>query len=297
MQNAGASHPWKVKNTSGMVYDFPDTKSVKTWLEGRTTHSDLELSPDGGDSWKPMSEFVELKDLQPRGLRSSSLRLSGGLERAAADALQSGPSAGASGRADYRSGAVRPTRSGESIKADSKATSAASKNKKGEPKPKTKRAREAEAELEKSRRNFRIGTGLAILIACAIGWFFVQKNEARQTLPDTPAGHQLEWVLEALNGDAAEMASAEVEQHFVASSLSVAGQGDVGRGARLILNELRFWQDQYPHYQFDSIVGRATPTYLEAQLATSVGEAGIVGLEVERDPPHSVISLWIRPAE
>ena len=304
---AAASHTWKVKNTSGMVYDFPDTKSVKTWLEGRTTHSDLELSPDGGLSWKKITEFEELKNIQPRGFRSSNLRLNESLQRAAADAMTS--SAGTSGRAEYRSGAVRPTRSGEAPKTDEKATSGGSKKgkdkekpkskgkKQGSPTPKTKRARQAEAELERSRRNFRIGAGMVILIGCAVAWVFAQQSEARRTLPDTPAGHQLAWVLGALNGEAEGMASAEVEQHFLSSSLSVAGEGDVGRGARLILNELRYWQEQYPHYQFDQIVGRATPTYLEAQLATSVGEAGIVGLEVERDPPHGVVSLWIRPIE
>ena len=309
---AVVTHPWKVRNSSGMIYDFPDTRSVKGWLEGRTSHLDLELSHDGGDTWKAITAFDDLVGIQPRGFRSSSLRLNEGLQRAAADSLKSGQSSrtssgtGASGTADYRSGAARAAaKADERAKGDSKA-SPASKDKKGNKKdqkrkksnaPRTKRMRDQEAEIERSRRNFRIGTGVAILICCAVAWVVFKKNEARQTLPDTPAGAQMAWVIDALNGEATDMASAEIEQHFVAASLSVAGEGDVGRGARLILNELRFWHEQYPYYQFDQIVGRATPSYLEAELATSIGEAGVVGLEVQRDPPHQVISLWIRPIE
>jgi hypothetical protein len=280
-----------------MVYDFPDSTSVKTWLEGRTSHIELEVSSNGGGSWKSINDFDELSTIQPRGLRSTSLRLSGSLQRSAEDALQSSssvpsPRSGETGAAQYRSGAARAA----ALKNDEK-KNPNTKTEKKEQKPKTKRMRDQEADIDQSRRNFRLGTGVVILICSLIAWVFFQKNEARQTLPDTPAGEQLAWVIEALNGEANEMASAEIEQHFVTDSLSQAGQGDVGRGARLVLNELRFWEDQYAYYQFDQLVGRTTSSYLEAELATSVGETGVVGLEVEPDAPHRVISLWIRPLE
>lgn len=318
---ARTSGAWKVKNSTGMVYNFPDTQSIRAWLEGRTSHSDLLISPDDGTTWLPVAETPDLADVEPRGFRTSSMSLSVGMQQAAA-AAGARRAAQADAQADaqveeYRSEAAKAAaaraveeaekakeaaeaeaRSAEEAEAAAEAAKVEKKKKKKkEAPPKSKRMRDHDAAMQRSRRNFRIATGLVFILVVTAGWVVTKQAEVRQTLPDSPVGEQLEWVIDAINGESVEMASAEVEQHFLPSSLQGAGNGDVGRGARLILNELRFWHDTYPFYQFDRLLGRTTETYLEAQLDTSVGEAGVIGLEVEMDPPHRIVSLWIRPLE
>ncbi|MFT6398489.1 MAG: hypothetical protein ACJAYU_003247 [Bradymonadia bacterium] len=302
-----------------MVYDFPDTQSVRSWLEGRSSHKDLLLSNDDGDSWKPAPEISDLAGIEPRGFRTSSMRLSDSMQQAAVAAGALSAAEAEAQVEEYRTEAAKAaaTRATEEVertkeRAEAEARTAVEaeeaakidkaaqkrkKKKKKERPPKSKRMRDHDAAMARSKRNFRVASGVVFFLAMAAAGLFLRQAEVRQTLPDSVAGEQLAWVIDALNGGAIDMASAEVEQHFVPGSLEGAGNGDVGRGARLILNELRFWHDTYPYYQFDRLLGRTTDTYLEAQLDTSVGEAGVVGLEVESDPPHRIVSLWIRPLE
>jgi hypothetical protein len=54
-----SSVSWKLKTTIGLVYDFPDTESLRNWLSSREDLSGYALSHDG-KTFKPLREYAHV---------------------------------------------------------------------------------------------------------------------------------------------------------------------------------------------------------------------------------------------
>ncbi len=66
---------WKVRTSSGMVYDFPDTGSLTHWLSSRTTLDDLDVSSDAGATFTPVSAHATFSGVKAHGYRTAAVRV------------------------------------------------------------------------------------------------------------------------------------------------------------------------------------------------------------------------------
>ena len=108
------------------------------------------------------------------------------------------------------------------------------------------------------------------------------------TLPDTPAGQQLHWVLDVLNGVTAAPDANDVEQRF----------------AKLFLDQLPVAQIQEVLRQLSAqlapvdvvqIVGIPTPRSLDVIVNAKGDQAFVISISVEDDPAHKINSLLFQP--
>lgn len=58
---------WKLRNSVGLVYDFPGIEQLRRWLSGRDSFDGLTVSADDGETWTDVSDVSELDGVQPTG--------------------------------------------------------------------------------------------------------------------------------------------------------------------------------------------------------------------------------------
>lgn len=63
---------WKLKNAVGLVYDFPATEQLRTWLGTRESHDGFQVSNDGGETWVALADAPELSDVKPNTRSNNS---------------------------------------------------------------------------------------------------------------------------------------------------------------------------------------------------------------------------------
>lgn len=85
-----SSASWKLKTSIGLVYDFPDTESLRNWLSSREELGGYSLSHDGGQEFKELREYAHIF---PESMRQRVMNASAD---APAPQTQSGPSPRAS---------------------------------------------------------------------------------------------------------------------------------------------------------------------------------------------------------
>jgi beta-lactamase class A len=108
-------------------------------------------------------------------------------------------------------------------------------------------------------------------------------------VPQTPVGQQLEWFLLQLNGDAATLTAADVEQHFAASFLAAVPADQVVAITRQLATQM----------QPVTLIGfEGTPTENEAVALVSAKDGGRfrILISVEAAEPHLIAGLLVQPA-
>ena len=60
--------PWKLQTTFGLVYEFPDTRGLRSWIQSREELDGVTVSADDGDTFHPLDAFPQLQ----RSSRSTS---------------------------------------------------------------------------------------------------------------------------------------------------------------------------------------------------------------------------------
>ena len=58
---------WKLKNSVGLIYDFPNTGQIRNWLISRETFEGIQVSSDGGNTWCVVADEPDLADVKPTG--------------------------------------------------------------------------------------------------------------------------------------------------------------------------------------------------------------------------------------
>ncbi len=58
---------WKLKNPVGLIYDFPDTNQIRSWLVSRESFEGMQVSSDTGSTWMAVEEEPDLVDVKPTG--------------------------------------------------------------------------------------------------------------------------------------------------------------------------------------------------------------------------------------
>lgn len=64
---SAAVQRWKLRNSVGLVYDFPSIEQLRRWLAARDTFDGLTVSPDGGATWSEVDETEALEGVKPTG--------------------------------------------------------------------------------------------------------------------------------------------------------------------------------------------------------------------------------------
>ena len=103
-------------------------------------------------------------------------------------------------------------------------------------------------------------------------------------ISDTPAGRQLRWVLDQVNGDAAALEETEVTARFAPAFLA-------GLPPAQLLQLLRETAVEHGPISVTGIAGRPSETGMIALIETQTGERAAIYLNVEASPPHRIISL------
>lgn len=65
--DARSEQRWKLRNSVGLVYDFPGLEELRRWLKGRDSFDGLTVSVDNGNTWEDIGAFTELEGVQPTG--------------------------------------------------------------------------------------------------------------------------------------------------------------------------------------------------------------------------------------
>lgn len=66
-----AAKRWKLKNPVGLVYDFPDSDQLRTWLGSRESFDSILISSDGGVTWASVEDVAELAGVRASGRKAS----------------------------------------------------------------------------------------------------------------------------------------------------------------------------------------------------------------------------------
>lgn len=312
---------FKVRNSVGITYDFPDLVNVRRWLEGRASHDELSISNDGGATWHAPAELAEVADVRPAGLRSSPLtenmrsaRQTGSFR--AIGSTDSGPSKGeASARAEAM---IAPTQQSGLLSlasasaatepapaATASATDAATSLTEGmasaargpqarretEAAPHSKKARSAGKEENKPRRlKLLLAIGAAVAVIAGAGQFVVTKQEPGLQIPNSPAGRQVAWVLETIQGGTVTLSDATLQERFAPSVLEQVPLATL----RQQLEYYDSWRSDYRPIRF---ARPPTPTLLEITVLTNGGDTGVIRIETEGEAPHRMVGLNFRGAD
>jgi pimeloyl-ACP methyl ester carboxylesterase len=129
---------------------------------------------------------------------------------------------------------------------------------------------------------------LGVLGLLAVGLTACGGGDERQaaTIPDTPVGRQLTWLLDQLNGEAAKLDAADVRAHFTPEFLATMPPEE------LLATMRRDAAEQAP-IVFTRFSGRRTTTGAIALVTARGGERGAAYIDVEAAPPHRITSLQI----
>ncbi len=68
--DSGGDRKWKLRNPVGLIYDFPTTEQLRTWLASRENFDGIQVTYDGSENWLSVTQFAELADVQPTGRKS-----------------------------------------------------------------------------------------------------------------------------------------------------------------------------------------------------------------------------------
>jgi hypothetical protein len=107
-------------------------------------------------------------------------------------------------------------------------------------------------------------------------------------IPDTPAGSQLTWALDQINGGAGSLQVGEVRDRFAADFLA-------GLPAASLIGVLQNLAGPLAPVTVARFEGGVTATRVHALLSTATGQIWRVQLGVEPDPPHRINDLFFEP--
>jgi pimeloyl-ACP methyl ester carboxylesterase len=110
------------------------------------------------------------------------------------------------------------------------------------------------------------------------------------SIPATPVGEQLTWLLAQLNGGAATLTEAEVTAHFAPEFLANV------LPAPVLLDLLRQTATQYGPISFTGFAFPPTTTGAAALVALATSERGAAYLTIEPTPPHRITRLDLAEA-
>lgn len=65
--DAPAVERWKLRNSVGLVYDFPSVEQLRKWLAARDTFDGLTVSSDAGATWTEVENAAALEGVKPTG--------------------------------------------------------------------------------------------------------------------------------------------------------------------------------------------------------------------------------------
>ncbi len=294
---------WRIRAESGMVYDFPSTSAVRSWLGSRGTLKGLDASANGGESWRPVAMWKELGSVRAQGLRTISVprsmasRTTVGLDVRVAsggeDAVHTPRpfKSDAARRLAEKSGprAVPAAGDRQARRSQEKAQRSKEKARRSKDKLRRHKRRQQTDEDPHAARKRLLGL-LLMLIVVALGATFAKTKAAGPRLPNTPAGMQMRWVLDAMNGGASVMTEQQVAAMFSDTVLAVAP-------AQRLLQELQYWDGRHPEYRFAGVQGRSTDTAVSVIVVTPAQQHGVITIEVEPTPPHRLTSCTVRSAD
>lgn len=120
--------------------------------------------------------------------------------------------------------------------------------------------------------------------AGATAWSDEVQHAAEPEIPDTPVGRQLRWVLDQLNGAAANLDDATVTARFTPAFLTSLPPAP-------LLQLLQESALGHGPIRVTGLAGPTTDTALIALAETRVGEPVAIYLNVEAIPPHRITSL------
>lgn len=323
---AGHRGPWKVKDAIGMVYDFPDTDSLRMWLTSRSSFDEIFVSPDG-DDWAPVPEVAPLRGVQATGFSaarravprapkaevvpparagSRTRSFSGAHESAAAAADRSETrAAAASGsglRSVAKSGEVprasaserrpRPAAGDASLSRSGSGPSARSRQETGRVPTaadrRTERRTEKSEERSATQRVVRTAALLLVLVGLA-GYAATSMlgGEVASSYPNTPAGQQVEWMVQALNDSARLANGAAIQQRFAPAALEAAS-----------VDELRDWFTYFdqlvPTYEFVKVSSERSDYAITIELETSLAHRLELSIETDSAAPHGILNMNLR---
>lgn len=83
----GHHGPWKLKTNFGLTYEFPDTRSLRSWLSSREELDGYQVSADDGDAYYTLDKFPQLdrssgRQMMPSGNFSMPASHGSGLTQA-----------------------------------------------------------------------------------------------------------------------------------------------------------------------------------------------------------------------
>jgi beta-lactamase class A len=108
-------------------------------------------------------------------------------------------------------------------------------------------------------------------------------------LPDTPVGRQLGWILEVLNGGAAALTVADVQQHFGAAFLAAVP-------ADQLIATLRTIAGQAAPVRLVGFAGQPTATQAVALVESGVAPGTFsISIAVDPTPPYLIEGLLLQP--
>ena len=112
-------------------------------------------------------------------------------------------------------------------------------------------------------------------------------GEVEATIPETPAGRQLSWVLDQLNGDPSALTDASIEAHFAPGFLQQVPAGQL----RDVFGQLA----AAGPWSFVSVVEEQGETGMRA-IVRGADAAQLVSIAVEAEEPFRIVGLLFEPA-
>jgi hypothetical protein len=298
--------PWQAKAEDGMVYNFTNHTDAETWLGRRESNAGLVLSNDGGKTWQPIASLPYFASIQPggrlggsrAGTRTSVSTSIVGTRTAAPVAVSVPRTTGANAVVSQSGPQPAVTSSGPAVSSTGP-NSAVTGHSSGAQPADGRVSGSHSATLppvdDGARRRFVLGIAvrLAVLVAVIAGaiWFYVSvEGEQTIVIPDTPAGHQLEWTLAVFNEKRGEVTVEEIDQRFASSVFQ-----KVERQA--LIENFKFLGRQNGFYTLLSIEDGATETDLVAVLRTSNLDLVELGIKTEGGDKGKLTSLSFKPTE
>jgi len=320
-----ANEPWKARSNVGLVYDFPDRPSVRTWLGRRDDHTGIEVSFDGGEKWYLPTEVAGLRDVKPGSNATSTGRMrrssravesvdsprssmSGPEKRKtippATTALSAIPdvrstqpptkrpaaTTAAPVAAGSRTGSMRRATTTGSTRTAAEEARAAVEAKRAAADQKRSAKAEKKSKKKRSKREDdvltrRVGL-LAVLFIVGIG------AAAYYFITQNSTDGFPDTPAGAQAQWALEMVNADVEEiteEAVAPRLDPAILDE--HGAEVFVEQLRYFATTRTSYEFVRLMDSTTRTRIDAEIRTNAMEGGVLTVVVSEEEPNLIIGL------
>jgi hypothetical protein len=111
--------------------------------------------------------------------------------------------------------------------------------------------------------------------------------EAEGTIPETPTGRQLSWLLDQLNGDPSALTDDSIEAHFAPGFLQQVPAGQLRDGFGRLAST--------GPWSFVSVVDEQGETGMRA-IVRGADAAQLVSIAVEAEEPFRIVGLLFEPA-